>query len=68
MKNSKSPLPIYQIGMNTLNLDIEKYGVPYYFILHPDMKTSDFMLLDNSFPQVKKRYFEKVQKILLNEK
>jgi len=58
--------PIYLIPPKSFNWIAEDYNVPYFFVLHPDMKISHIYVPNNSYPEINKQYLEDV-KIFISE-
>ena len=60
-------IPLYRIAMDTLKWTAEKYGNPYYFVLHPDMKISHIYFPNKAYPKINKQYLENVKSFLLDQ-
>lgn len=54
------------IKINPLNLDIEKYNLPYFFVLYPNYKVGNFHLVNKNDDNLTKSYFKMVKQILSN--
>jgi hypothetical protein len=59
-------IPTYIISPQSLDWDVEKMNVPYFFVLHRDMKISNIFVPDKNYPEVSKQYFEGVKRFLSN--
>ena len=55
---------IYHISFEAFDWDVEKYNVPYYFILHPDMKISHIHVPESDYPELNRQYLEGVKRFL----
>jgi hypothetical protein len=64
VKEHETKLPVYRIEHHKLNWEIENYGMPYYFIVHPDMTASHFYIPQQQFPKSNRQYLEKVKQFL----
>ena len=64
---NKILLPIYRIPQNSFSWEMEDYGSPYYFVLHPDMKISHIFVTDKEYPELNKQYLESVKRLLQDE-
>ena len=42
---------------------VEQLEMPYYFVLHPDKKASDFFVPDKSQPQLTESYFKSITRL-----
>jgi hypothetical protein len=65
---NKIKLPIYRIPQDAFSWELEDYGVPYYFILHPDMSISDIYTPENIFPELNREYVENAKQLLSKQK
>ncbi|WP_370862682.1 hypothetical protein [Parabacteroides faecis] len=63
---NKMHINMYQIEKDILSWEPEKYMNPYFFILHPDMKTSDFFMPDAKYPQLTRQYIEGIKRLICN--
>lgn len=63
-KNKVRDFVLYSIPINSLNIDIDQYGLPYCFILHPNMKISNVFIPDQNNPEYTRQYFEAVKRFL----
>jgi hypothetical protein len=57
-------LPIYRIPQDAMDWMLEDYNVPYYFVLHSDLKATDIFIPNKSFPELSKQYLERIKKLL----
>lgn len=57
-------LPMYRIPQDAFNWEIEQYGNPYYFVLHPDMKISHIYVPNKDYPELNRQYLEGVKRFL----
>ena len=57
----------YIIPAKSFNWTVEERNVPYFFVLHPDMKISHIYIPEKKFPEHYKQYFKEVKKILDND-
>lgn len=60
----KNMISLYEVSHEDMNWEIDKLNVPYYFILYPDLKTSDFFIPEKSFPAITEQYFDGIRKLL----
>ena len=56
--------PIYKAEMKAFSWDADLYDRPYYFILYPDMKVSDFYIPAMEFPEESKEYLAGVERLI----
>jgi len=57
-------LSLYRINSDAFDWEVEKYGNPYYFVLHPNMKISHIYVPNKSYPELNKQYLEGVKRFL----
>lgn len=57
-------LPIYKIPPNSFNWTAEERNVPYFFVLHPDMKISHIFVPDRENPEFSRQYLESMKRLL----
>jgi hypothetical protein len=65
-KVNQIKFPIYRIPQETFNWLIEDYASPYYFILHPNMRTTNFYIPDKVFPDLNVKYLREMKRLLSN--
>lgn len=46
------------------NWPIEQYEMPYYFVLYPDMKVSNFFIPDKAYPGLTQKYLKGVKRLI----
>lgn len=56
--------PIYKADKKAFAWDAEFYDRPYYFVLHPDMKVSDFYMPEMEFSEDSKAYLTGVERLI----
>jgi len=57
--------PVYRIEHRVIEWELNEYGYPYYFVLHPDMKISHIYIPNKAYPESNKQYLEGVKRFLL---
>jgi hypothetical protein len=57
-------LPIFRIPQDAFSWELEDYGVPYYFVLHPDGRISDIYVPEKIFPELNRQYVENTKLLL----
>ena len=65
MRGKTLEVPIYQVSFNSFDWIMEDYDVPYYFVLHSDMKISHIYIPNKAYPESNKQYLEGVKRFLL---
>jgi hypothetical protein len=55
--------PIYRIESDAFDWTVESYNIPYYFVLHPDMKISNVYIPNKSFPEMNGAYLESIKRL-----
>ena len=55
---------VYYIDNETFSWNNEGKNSPYCFVLHPDMRITNVLVLDKSFPEFNKQYLEGVKRLL----
>lgn len=63
-KINKIKLPLYRVPSDAFTWDVENYGNPYYFVLHPDMKISHVYVPNKIYPEFNRQYLEGVKRFL----
>lgn len=48
-------------NLESMEIEIEKYGFPYYFLLLPDMKVSKVFIPVKEIPEMTEKYFELIK-------
>ena len=56
-------LPMFRISHDAFDWEVEQYGNPYYFVLHPDMKISNIYVPNKAYPEMNKQYLEGVKRL-----
>lgn len=57
--------PVYKAGMKAFSWDADLYDRPYYFVLHRDMKVSDFYIPEMEYVEDSKEYLAGVERLLV---
>lgn len=55
---------MYNVDREALNWPIEGFSAPYYFVVHPDGRVSDFYLPDKGYEESGRQYLEGVKRII----
>jgi len=63
-RGNRIDLPFYRIPQDAFDWILETYGMPYYFVLHPDLSVSHIYIPEKSLPEHNKRYLEQIQQLL----
>ncbi|RHJ86547.1 hypothetical protein DW103_02440 [Parabacteroides sp. AM08-6] len=63
-RNNLLKYPIYNTDMKAFSWDADLYDRPYYFVLHPDMKVSDFYIPETAYPEESKAYLTGVERLI----
>lgn len=59
---------LYYVDKKMFYWEYEKYSDPYFFILYPNMKASDFFIPDPKYPEMTRMYIEGVKRLICNYK
>lgn len=46
------------------NWNVEQYEAPYYFILHPNLRVSNFFIPEKAFPSLTEQYLKGVKRLI----
>jgi hypothetical protein len=64
MKTNPCKLSVYHTKHKVFDWYIENSGMPFCFVLNPDMTASYFYIPNNDYPKINKLYLEGVKKLL----
>jgi hypothetical protein len=62
IRESKNNIPYFQVPDNSLGLQIDKYNMPYYFVLNQGLSISDVFIPEKENLELSKIYLENVIK------
>ena len=63
-RNNVSEIPIYHIPFDAFDWQMEQYNVPYFFVLHPNMRISNIFVPGEREPELTIRYLESIKRLL----
>lgn len=58
--------PVYNIKFKIFPWEEDLHDRPYYFVLHPDMRVSDFYIPEITYPKETKKYLTELKHLLLS--
>lgn len=61
-KFNKSEIPIFRIS--SISNIADDINVPFYFLLHNDLKITHIFIPDKKYPEESKQYLEKIKRLL----
>ena len=61
---NKIRLPIYRIDSDAFGWIADEKDSPYYFVLYPDMKVSQFYIPEKAYPEMNTSYLEGIKRLL----
>ena len=63
-RSNQIEFPFFRIPQDAFDWALEDYGLPYYFVLHPDLTVSHIYIPDAVLPELNRQYLEEVKKYL----
>jgi hypothetical protein len=65
VRNRGLEIPFYHIPFTAFDWQVERYNVPYYFVLYPNMKISNIYIPNEHEPELNRQYLEGIKRFLL---
>ena len=56
--------PLLLIPPNAFDWWFEQSNIPYFFVLHPNMRISNIFVPDERYPELTIRYLESIKRLL----